>query len=111
MSYDDYRALTAEAPGLLSKYDVISPTVLQEDEYGDPKSVEMPPQVRFYEAGLNVSDSLTARDYWCFLNKLRHKSPENDAFLRRKFLNFAQEKKYLASALGFFKAHGLYTKE
>ena len=111
MGYDDYRSLVTEVPGLLSKYDVISPTILQEDEYGGPKTVEMLPQVRFYEAGLNVADSLTARDYWCFLNKLRHKSPENDAFLRRKFLNFSQEKKYLASALGFFKAHGLYTKE
>ena len=73
--------------------------------------VEMLPQVRFYEAGLGVRDSLTARDYWCFLNKLRHKSSENEAFLRKKFLNFAQEKKYLADALTFFKAHGLYTKE
>ena len=93
MGYDDYRSLVTEAPGLLSKYDMISPTVLQEDEYGDPETVEMLPQVRFYEAGLNVADALTARDYWCFLNKLRHKSPENDAFLRRKFLNFTQEKK------------------
>ena len=111
MDYDDYRSLAENAPGLLSKYDALSPTVLREDEYGDPDLVEMPPQVRFYEAGLNVSDSLTARDYWCFLNKLRHKSPENDAFLRRKFLNFSQEQKYLVAALEFFKAHGLYTKE
>ena len=111
MDYDAYRSLAEEAPGLLSRYDALSPTVLREDEYGDPELVEMLPQVRFYEAGLSVSDSLTARDYWCFLNKLRHKSPENDAFLRRKFLNFAQEKKYLAGALAFFRAHGLYTKE
>ena len=111
MDYDAYCSLAEEAPGLLSRYDALSPTVLREDEYGDPELVEMLPQVRFYEAGLSVSDSLTARDYWCFLNKLRHKSPENDAFLRRKFLNFAQEKKYLAGALAFFRAHGLYTKE
>ena len=111
MDYDAYRSLAEEAPGLLSRYDALSPTVQREDEYGDPELVEIPPQVRFYEAGLSVSDSLTARDYWCFLNKLRHKSPENDAFLRRKFLNFAQEKKYLAGALAFFRAHGLYTKE
>ncbi len=111
MDYDDYRALTEEAPGLLSKYDILSPVVIRENEYGEPETVEMPPQVRFYEVGLNVSDSLTARDYWCFLNKVRHKSPENDAFLRRKFLNFSQEKKFLAAALEFFKANGLYTKE
>ena len=109
MDYDYYRSLTEDAPGLLSKYDALSPTVLSEDGRGDPATVEMPPQVRFYEAGMSVSDSLTARDYWCFLNKLRHKSPENDSFLRRKFLNFAQEKKYLASALEFFRAQGLYT--
>ena len=111
MDYDAYRSLAEDAPGLLSRYDALSPTVLRKDEYGDPELVEMPPQVRFYEAGLDISDSLTAREYWCFLNKLRHKSPENDAFLRRKFLNFAQEKKYLADALTFFRAHGLYTKE
>ena len=111
MDYDGYNSLAEEAPGLLNRYDVISPTVLREDDDGEPELVEIPPQVRFYEAGLNVSDALTARDYWCFLNKLRHKSPENDALLRRKFSDFAQEKKYLADALGFFQAHGLYTKE
>ena len=111
MDYDVYRSLAEDAPGLLNRYDTLSPTVVREDDYGEPELVEMPPQVRFYEAGLDISDSLTAREYWCFLNKLRHKSPENDAFLRRKFLNFAQEKKYLADALTFFRAHGLYTKE
>ena len=111
MDYDAYRSLAEEAPGLLSRYDLLYPTVVREDDFGEPELVEMLPQVRFYEAGLGVCDSLTARDYWCFLNKLRHKSSENEAFLRRKFLNFAQEKKYLADALTFFKAHGLYTKE
>ena len=111
MDYDAYRSLAEEAPGLLSRYDLLYPTVVREDDFGEPELVEMLPQVRFYEAGLGVRDSLTARDYWCFLNKLRHKSSENEAFLRRKFLNFAQEKKYLADALTFFKAHGLYTKE
>lgn len=111
MDYGAYRSLVEDAPGLLNRYDALSPTVVREDDYGEPELVEMLPQVRFYEAGLDVSDSLTAREYWCFLNKLRHKSPENDAFLRRKFLNFAQEKKYITDALNFFKAHGLYTKE
>ena len=111
MDYGAYRSLVEDAPGLLNRYDALSPTVLREDDYGEPELVEMLPQVRFYEAGLDVRDSLTARDYWCFLNKLRHKSSENEAFLRRKFLNFAQEKKYITDALNFFKAHGLYTKE
>ena len=111
MDYGAYRSLVEDAPGLLNRYDALSPTVVREDDYGEPELVEMLPQVRFYEAGLDVRDSLTARDYWCFLNKLRHKSSENEAFLRRKFLNFAQEKKYITDALNFFKAHGLYTKE
>ena len=111
MEYDEYCSLAKDEPSLLNGYGALPPKVIREDDYGEPELVEMPPQVRFYEAGLDVSDSLTAREYWCFLNKLRHKSPENDAFLRRKFLNFAQEKKYLADALTFFKAHGLYTKE
>lgn len=111
MDYKDFCSLAKEAPGLMSRYDIVSPTVLQRDEYGDPESVEMLPQIRFYEAGLDVPDALTARDYWCFLNKLRHRSPENEAFLRRKFLNFSQEKNYLVDALDFFKSQGLYTKE
>ena len=111
MEYDEYCSLAKDEPSLLNGYGALPPKVIREDDYGEPELVEMPPQVRFYEAGLDVSDSLTAREYWCFLNKLRHKSSENDAFLRRKFLNFAQEKKYLADALTFFKAHGLYTKE
>lgn len=109
MAYDEYRSLAEEEPALLSRYDVLSPTVFEDDD--GEEVVELPPQVRFYEAGLNVSDSLKARDYWCFMNKMRHKSPENDKFLRRRFLNFAQWKKYIFDALDFFRAHGLYTKD
>lgn len=108
MDYDDYLSLADEVPGLLSRYD-LSSTVFTDDEGAEV--TEMPPHVRFYEAGLSVQDSLRAKDYWCFLNKLRHKSPENDNFLRRRFLNFAQEKKYIADALDFFRTHGLYTKD
>ncbi len=108
MDYDDYLSLADEAPGLLSRYD-LSPTVFTDDEGAEV--TEIPPHVRFYEAGLSVQGSLRAKDYWCFLNKLRHKSPENNNFLCRKFPSFAQEKKYISDALDFFSAHGLYTKD
>lgn len=111
MDYEDYCSLIEKVPELMGRYDIASPTVLQKNDYGDPELVEMLPQVRFYKAGLTVVDSLKARDYWCFMNKLRHRSQENDAYLRRKFLSFSQEKKYLAEALDFFKSQCLYTKE
>lgn len=111
MDYDDYCALSQEAPGLLSRYDASSPVVLREDKYGEPEQVEIPPQVRFYKAGLSVEDAQQAKEYWCFMNKLRHKSPENDKWINDRFGSFAREKDNLVRALVFFREHGLYTKD
>lgn len=109
MDYDGYLALADDAPELLSTYDVMNPLVVKSDKNGGPVLVEMPPLVRFYEAGLSVPEARLAKKYWCFMNKLRHRSPDNEAQLKRMFSSFAEEKKYLAEALSFFRAHGFYT--
>ena len=109
MDYDDYLALADDAPELLSTYDVMNPQVVSRDKNGEPALVEMPPLVRFYEAGLSVPEARLAKKYWCFMNKLRHRSPDNEAQLKRMFSSFAEEKKYLSEALSFFRAHGFYT--
>lgn len=90
----------------------LTPNVLEYDEHGDPLKVEMPPVVRFIKVGLDSSDAKKASDYWTVLNKIRHKSPDNEAYLNRYFAEITMSKKeYLLSALEFFKIHGLYTKE
>ena len=109
MDYDDYLALADDAPELLSVYDVMNPQVVKSDKNGEPVLVEMPPLVRFYKAGLSVSEARLAKKYWCFMNKLRHRSPDNEAQLKRMFSSFTEEKKYLAEALSFFRARGFYT--
>ena len=109
MDYDKYLALADDAPELLSTYDVMNPLVVKSDKNGEPVLVEMPPLVRFYEAGLSVPEARLAKKYWCFMNKLRHRSSDNEAQLKRMFSSFAEEKKYLSEALSFFRAQGLYT--
>ena len=111
MDYDDYLALADDAPELLSVYDVMNPQVVKSDKNGEPVLVEMPPLVRFYKAGLSVSEARLAKKYWCFMNKLRHRSPDNEAQLKRMFSSFTEEKKYLAEALSFFRARGFYTEK
>ena len=92
-------------------YVLVPPVIINTGRDGGPQTVEMPPVIRFLNAGLNISAALQARDFWRFLNKIRHKAPESGAYLKDKFANFAQEKGYLVSALEFFKAHGLYTND
>ena len=92
-------------------YVLVPPVIINTGREGGPDIVEMPPVIRFLNAGLNISAALQARDYWRFFNKIRHKAPESGAYLKDKFANFAQEKGYLVSALEFFKAHGLYTND
>lgn len=122
MSYKDYldkaeKLSAASGEFLLKRYDrktrsyvLLPPSVLKSDKDGTPELVEMPPVIRFISAGLNVSDAVQAKDYWRFLNKIRHKAPENSEYLKNEFANFAQERGYIVSALEFFRKHGLYTK-
>lgn len=93
------------------RYILIPPAVIKSSKDGKPEVVEMPPVIRFYKAGMSVADALRAREYWSFLNKIRHQAPENERYLHDKFANFAQKKGYLVSALEFFRAHGLYADD
>ena len=94
------------------EYDVYPPNVLESGDGGEPVFVEMPPIVRFIKAGLNASEAKRAAEYWTVLNKIRHRSPDNEAYLNRLFEEIGTSKReYLMQALEFFKDCGLYTKE
>ena len=94
------------------EFDYIIPRVIDYDEKGRPKNVEMLPIVRFVKIGLEISDAKLATNYWTVLNKIRHKSPENIDYLKSVFgPKEIDKKEYFKDMLSFFKKTGLYTKE
>lgn len=94
------------------EYEVLSPRIIELDSNGLPIKVEMLPIIRFIKAGLTVIEAKQASDYWTVLNKIRHKSPENELYLKKHFEDLdVSKREYLMQALQFFKASGLYTKE
>ena len=121
MGYDEYVELADKLSKpngefLLKRYNretrryvLIPPAVVKSGKYGKLEVVEMPPVIRFIKAGLSIADALRAKEYWTFLNKIRHQAPENVQYLQDKFANFAQKKGYMVSALEFFRVHGFYT--
>ena len=94
------------------EYELFSVRVLEFNSYGKPMIVEMPPVIRFIKVGLSAEEAKDASDYWTVLNKIRHKSPDNEEYLTEYFSKIQMSKKeFLMSVLEFFKKHNLYTKE
>ena len=74
--------------------------------------VEMVPIVRFIKAGLPPVEAKKASDIWTVLNRIRHKSTENEAALRDFFEALGRTRKeFLTGALDFYRENGLYTKD
>lgn len=93
------------------EFERFSPRIV---EYiGDsPKLVEMPPIVRFIKAGLSALDAKKASDFWTVLNKIRHRSPDNENYLSHFFNgSISSKREYMMEVLNFFKECGLYSKE
>ena len=89
---------------------VLQPRVYSTKTDGTPDLVEMFPVVRFIKAGLSVQDAKKASDIWTTLNRMRHKSDENNMLLRQQFeAEGVSRKDYLLDAVEFFKQRGLYT--
>jgi len=122
IDYDEYLKIadTAEADGsyILKRYgedgslQPFLPNVVEHGEDGNPKLVEMPPVVRFLKAGLSAREAKRAADYWQVINRIRHRSPENESYLESYFSqNSLTKRDFLLSALRFFKENNLYTKD
>ena len=96
----------------MGDYEILSPRIIEFDSNGIPAKVEMLPIIRFIKAGLTAFEAKQASDYWTVLNKIRHKSPDNELYLKKHFEDLGVPKReYLMQALSFFKTCGLYTKE
>ena len=123
MSVEEYNqvadSLIIDGRLILKKFDCVndchgkfSPNVVERDEFGSAVLVEMPPIVRFFKAGLTSAQAKTASDYWTILNKVRHKSPDNEEYLKHYLSGTVQSRKeFFKKVLEFFKEYGLYTKE
>lgn len=93
-------------------YDIFQPRSVSRDRNGSPVTVEMVPIVRFIKAGLPPAEAKKASDIWTVLNRIRHKSVENEAALRDFFEALGRTRKeFLAGALDFYRENGLYTKD
>lgn len=120
IDYDEYLAIAEttmyEGRNLLKRRNkdgsisVLQPRVYSTTADGKPCLVEMFPVVRFVKAGLSVEDAKHASDIWTTLNRIRHKSDENNKLLEQQFeRDNISRKDYLTNALEFFKQRGLYT--
>ena len=93
-------------------FSIIRPRVVKFDKNNEPLIVEMTPVVRFLKAGISVSDTKFATEIWTALNKIRHKSTENEKELNEICARAKMTRKeYLLNALSFYKKLGLYTKD
>ena len=93
-------------------YDIFQPHPVSRDQNGSPITVEMVPIVRFIKAGLPPIEAKKASDIWTVLNRIRHKSAENEAALRDFFEALCRTRKeFLTGALNFYRENGLYTKD
>ena len=93
-------------------YDIFQPRPVSRDRNGSPVMVEMVPIVRFIKAGLPPVEAKKASDIWTVLNRIRHKSTENEAALRDFFEALGRTRKeFLTGALDFYRENGLYTKD
>lgn len=93
-------------------YDIFQPRPVSRDRNGSPIMVEMVPIVRFIKAGLPPVEAKKASDIWTVLNRIRHKSVENETALRDFFEALGRTRKeFLTGALDFYRENGLYTKD
>ena len=90
---------------------IIIPNVVERDGCDRPLLVEMTPIVRFLKAGLSPEDARTATVYWTIMNKIRHRSKQNEQELQILLSKEGKTgKKVLSEALKFYRAKGLCTK-
>ena len=91
--------------------EIFIPNIVKKDENGQPVSVEMTPLVRFLKIGLSPEDARTATAYWIIMNKIRHRSKQNEQELQILLSKQGKTgKKILTDALHFYREKGLCTK-
>ena len=74
--------------------------------------VEMPLEIRFIKAGLSVEKACQAARDWTLINKLRHRSPENERYLDKTLGAMKTTKKeFLGHVLDSYRKLGLYTRD
>ena len=89
----------------------ILPNVIERDGCDRPLVVEMMPIVRFLKAGLSPEDARMATTFWTIMNKMRHRSKENERILQDILAKQHKSgKMVLTEALHFYREKGLCTK-
>ena len=74
--------------------------------------VEMPLEIRFIKAGLDTNDACRAAKDWALINKLRHRSEENNRYLDKTLAIMKMTKKeFLGYVLDSYRKLGLYTRD
>lgn len=74
--------------------------------------VEMPPEIRFIKAGLSVEEACKAAKDWVLINKLKHRSEENDRYIEKTLAAMKMTKKeFLLHVIDTFRKFGLYTRD
>lgn len=105
---DRYFLMERDKNGILKP---IPPRVMECDRNGAPLTVEMHPIIRFMKAGLTPSESKRATDMWRVINKIRHKSEENERKLEDFFKRNEPRKDFMKDVLDFYQEKQLYTED
>ncbi len=121
MSYQDYikavdRAKVGERFFLMERdkngiLRPLTPRVLETSGDGTPLTVEMHPIIRFMKAGLDPQEAKRATEMWSVINKIRHKSAENQKRLNELFSKYKPRKEYMKEVLDFYQEKQLYTED
>ncbi len=105
---DRYFLMERDKNGILKP---IPPRVLESEQDGTPRTVEMHPLIRFMKAGLSPQEAKKATEMWRILNKIRHKSEENKNKLTEFFKRNKPRKAYMKDVLDFYQEKWLYTED